>query len=144
MNRLESWIDDHAGTAWSGQSELWVDPMGNDAAVSDATLSVGADGILYTWAYKGAEQTGELRRSGEALCWKDSWHQPQRVALTLIPGQGSLVAAEYSYPAGTGPEWRWRIRLSERPDGALVLQMTNIAPWGEEARAVRTVVRMLE
>ena len=26
-------------------------------------------------------------------------------------------------------------------DGTLVLQMTNIAPWGEEARAVRTVVR---
>lgn len=27
-------------------------------------------------------------------------------------------------------------------DGALVLQMTNITPWGEEGRAVRTVLRI--
>ncbi|MEJ2534371.1 MAG: hypothetical protein P8008_02595 [Gammaproteobacteria bacterium] len=121
-----------------------MDPMGNDAEVSDASLIVRTDEIVYAWAHEGAEQSGVLRWSGEAVYWEDSWHQPQRVALTLIPSQGSLVAAEYSYPAGTGPEWRWRIRLSERPDGALVLQMTNIAPWGEEARAVRTVVRMLE
>jgi hypothetical protein len=29
--------------------------------------------------------------------------------------------------------------LSERPSGELVLQMTNVAPWGEEQRAVRMV-----
>ena len=144
MNEFQSWVGDHQGTALSGKSELWTDPMGNEAEVSDATLSVGADEIVYTWAYKGAEQSGELRWNGEALHWKDSWHQPEGVALALVSGHGSLIAAEYSYSAGTGPDWHWRIKLAERPDGTLVLQMTNIAPWGEEARAVRTVVRASE
>ena len=141
MNKFHSWVDDHQDTTWSGESELWVDPMGNDAEVSNATLSVGADEIVYTWVYKGAEQSGELRWNGEALQWQDSWHQPQGVALTAVPGHGSVLAAEYSYSAGNGPDWHWRIKLAERPDGALVLQMTNIAPWGEEGRAVRIVVR---
>jgi hypothetical protein len=141
MKGFQGWVGDHQDTTWSGQSELWVDPAGNDADVSDATLSVGADEISYTWVYKGAEQSGEFRWTGEALQWKDSWHQPAGVTLAPVPGHGSLIAAEYSYSGGTGPDWRWRIKLAERPDGTLVLQMTNIAPWGEEARAVRTVLR---
>ena len=141
MGKLQSWIADHKGTTWSGESELWVDPSGNDAAVSDATLRVGAEELVYTWFYEGAEQSGELRWSGDAVQWKDSWHQPEGVVLTAVAGHGSLLAAEYSYAAGSGPDWHWRIKLAERPDGSLVLQMTNIAPWGEEARAVRTVVR---
>lgn len=144
MDQFRSWIGKHLGTTWSGESELWIDPMGNEVEVSGATLDVVADGIAYTWAYNGNEQSGELRWNGEGLQWKDSWHQPETVALALVPGHGSLVAAEYSYAAGTGPDWHWRIKLAERPDGALVLQMTNIAPWGEEARAVRTVVRVSE
>lgn len=142
MNPFQSWLDGHEDSRWSGRSELWIDPAGNDAQLSDATLSVDADGIVYTWTYQGAEQSGELRRDGEALFWQDSFHQPEGVALTPVPGHGSLVAAEYRYSAGGGPDWHWRIKLAERPDGALVLQMTNIAPWGEEARAVRTVVRV--
>ena len=141
MSEFQSWVDDHQGTNWSGESELWTDPTGNEAEVSDATLRVSADEIAYTWAYKGAEQSGELRWNGETLQWKDSWHQPEGVTLTFVSGHGSLIAAEHGYSAGTGPDWHWRIKLAERPDGTLVLQMTNIAPWGEEARAVRTVVR---
>ncbi len=144
MNDFRSWVDGHEDTSWSGQSELWTDPAGNDGEVSDATLRIGNHEIVYTWAYKGSEQTGEIRWSGEGLQWKDSWHQPEGVALTRVAGHGSLIAAEYSYAAGEGPDWHWRIKLAERPDGTLVLQMTNIAPWGEEARAVRTVVRMSE
>ena len=144
MKGFQSWVSDHKGTTWSGESELWVDPTGNNAEISGATLSVGDDEIVYTWTYKGVEQSGELRWNGEVLQWKDSWHQAEGVDLALVSGHGSLIAAEYSYPAGTGPDWHWRIKLAERPDGTLVLQMTNIAPWGEEARAVRTVVRMSE
>ena len=41
---------------------------------------------------------------------------------------------------GPQAEWRWRIGLSVRePSGELVLQMTNVAPWGEETRAVRMI-----
>jgi hypothetical protein len=39
---------------------------------------------------------------------------------------------------GPDADWGWRTALSLRtPTDELVLQMTNIAPWGEEARAVR-------
>ncbi len=144
MNGFQSWLSDHKDTSWSGKSELWVDPTGNNAEISDATLSVSDDGIVYTWVYKEVEQSGEFRWSGETLQWKDSWHQAEGVELTVVSGHGSLIAAEYSYPAGAGPDWHWRIKIAERPDGTLVLQMTNIAPWGEEARAVRTVVRVSE
>ena len=141
MNEFQSWIAGHQDTTWSGKSELWIDPLGDDAEISDATLSVVADGIVYAWAYRDAAQSGELRWIGSALQWKDSWHQPDGVTMTLVPGHGSLIAAEYSYAAGAGPDWCWRIKLAQRPDGTVVMQMTNIAPWGEEARAVRTVVR---
>ncbi|MEM6513976.1 MAG: hypothetical protein AAF660_13265 [Pseudomonadota bacterium] len=143
MDGLQSWVGNHLDTTWSGESELWVDPT-SDAETSAATLNVGSDKIGYTWVYKGTDQSGELRWSEETLQWKDSWHQPEGVALTLVTGHGSLFAAEYSYPVGTGPDWHWRIKLAERPDGSLVLQMTNIASWGEEAQAVRTVVRRSE
>ena len=50
----------------------------------------------------------------------------------------ALFTVQGTYGAGEGPDWGWRSQLSVRPLGAgqLVLQMTNIAPWGEETRAV--------
>ena len=142
MEELAAWASEHRDTDWLGTSELWIDPMGNDVEVSNATLHVDAGALVYTWAHDGAEQQGELRWNGDVLLWRDSWHQPTGVALVPVPGHGSLVAAEYAYSAGAGPDWHWRIKLAERPDGALVLQMTNIAPWGEEGRAVRTILRI--
>ena len=40
-------------------------------------------------------------------------------------------------------EWKgWRINpCHQEPSDEWVLQMTNIAPWGEEARAVRMVCK---
>jgi len=42
-------------------------------------------------------------------------------------------------PAGEGPPWGWRVAVAHRPSGELVLQMTNIKPWGEDGRAVRMI-----
>lgn len=137
MNELEAWLANHAQSRWTGESELWIDPLGNEGLTSAATMSIEGGGVTYTWLYEGAGKQGELLWDGETLTWKDSWHQPEPVALSPALGHGSLVAAEYSYAAGSGPDWHWRIKLVERPDATVVLQMTNIAPWGEEARAVR-------
>ena len=117
MQSMNSWVETHQDSEWSGGSELWLDPAGNDAETSDATLQVEADHIVYTWSFRGAPHTGELRWSDGGLSWKDSWHQPEFVPLTPVPAHGSLVAGAYSYPAGEGPDWHWRLKLSQRPDG---------------------------
>ncbi len=140
MSDIQSWANEHPGGARSGSSELWVDPTGNDAETSDATLQVGADGIRYAWSYRGKPQAGEFHWHDDGVTWQDSWHQPEAVQLSPVTGHGALHAAEYSYPAGTGPDWHWRIKLAARPDGSSVVQMVNIAPWSEEARAVRLVL----
>ena len=55
-----------------------------------------------------------------------------------MPSTWALATVQYTYMEN----WGWRINLCFRePTGELVLQMTNIAPWGEEARAVRMVCK---
>ena len=51
----------HAGSEWSGSSELWIDPLGNDTESSDATVRIAPDGLLYTWAFRGEPQRGRSR-----------------------------------------------------------------------------------
>jgi len=137
---LGAWIDQHAGAEWSGPAELWIDPTGNEALTSGSRLRVVEDGIEYTWSFRGEKQLGRIRLHDGVLRWQDSWHQPDGVDLEPVKGHGALMAGEYSYPAGAGPDWHWRIKLVVRPDDTPVLQMINIAPWGEEARAVRMVL----
>lgn len=55
----------------------------------------------------------------------------------LIPGVYSLLKILMMFHLALS--WGWQSKLSERPDGTLVLQMTNFAPWGEEGRAARMV-----
>lgn len=139
MSEFQAWLEANTGTERSGTNELWLDPTGNEALHSDGTLKVESDGIVYTWSYKGTPHTGKLRVS-DGLTWTDSWHQPEVVQLEAVRDHGALVAGEYSYPTGAGPDWHWRVKLVQRPDDTWVLQMTNIASWGEEVRAVRLLL----
>lgn len=133
-----------AGTEWHGTAELWVDPSGDQASTSDATLTVDGAGIAYTWAYEGKAQAGRLESVGTGVRWQDTWHQAEPVHCAPTGTGRGLFSVEYAYAAGSGPDWHWRIVLARRPDDTLVLQMTNIAPWGEEARAVRMVLARKE
>jgi hypothetical protein len=139
--RLDAFLAEQAGSAWSGPAELWLDPAGYDVERSDARLRVEADGIEYEWAWRGAAQRGVFAVTPDGLTWRDSWHQGDVVSLRPEGDTLAIFAVEYAYPAGDGPDWHWRMRLSQRPDGELVLQMTNVPPWGEEARAVRMVLQ---
>jgi hypothetical protein len=123
-----------AGTEWKGNAELWLDPEGNTVFRSQCTLRIQADAIDYTWSHEDQNQQGRLAVSESGANWVDSWHQPDRAACAHVPRAG-LFTVQHTY----GPGWGWRTTLSERPDGDLVLQMTNLAPWGEEGRAVRMV-----
>jgi hypothetical protein len=58
-----------------------------------------------------------------------------------VPGSWALVDVAGTYAAGAD-RWGWRVHVSVRPTGELVLQMTNVCPWGEDGRAVRMVARV--
>lgn len=128
------------GTQWKGTSELWMDPLGNEVSESKAILRVGPEHITYNWSHEGTTHTGEFRLDESGISWKDSFHQPGPVSCELIKRQIGIFTVQYTYKAGSGPNWHWRMKLSQRPDDTLVLQMTNITPWGEEGRAVRMIM----
>jgi hypothetical protein len=129
-------FDSLAGTRWSGTNELWLDPLGNTALTSDATLSIEEKTITYTWEYEGKPQTGALT-FGDTIRWHDTFHMPQGTVCTPIAGAWGLWQVFLEWSMGGGPSWGWRIGLFEREGERLVMQMTVIKPSGEEGRAVR-------
>jgi hypothetical protein len=125
-------------THWTGAAELWLDPLGDEAQRSDCTITVEADGIRYTWSYQGEAQEGRVVLDDTGADFTDTWHQKEPLRFTPVTDARGLFHVEGRY--GPDADWGWRILLSHRtPTGELVLQMTNVAPWGEEARAVRMV-----
>ena len=154
-------LSDLDGTKWTGSCELWLDPLGNEAICSDATLSVEGQTVHYTWSHEGKDHQGRLTLTDDGLeftdTWHqlavdprashhpgleftDTWHQPEVMACPRIDGARGLFQAEGTY--GPDNDWGWRLGVFSRtPSGELVVQMTNITPWGEEARAVRIVGR---
>jgi hypothetical protein len=130
----------HVGTEWVGKGELWLDPLGDDVTRYECTLRVEREAVRYTWQYEGKTHEGAFVLGDASARWSDSWHQPSAVECAVVGDAWGLLALHSTYEAPGGPPWGWRTVLSERPTGELVLQMTNIAPWGEEARAVRMVL----
>ena len=135
----KKWFSKYQGTEWAGTGELWLDPEGNKGESFACSLVFETDVLHYTWSYEGQTQKGSFTfNEGEAI-WTDSWHQPKPTKCVDVPNAWGLFTVEYSYDMPSSPSWDWRSKLSERPNGELVLQMTNIAPWGEEGRAVRMI-----
>lgn len=131
-------LSDLQGTHWTGSAELWLDPLGNDVQRCDCTLSVEAGVVRYTWSHEGKAHAGSVTLRADGADFTDTWHQPEPMPCRLVADGLGLFQVEGRY--GPEADWRWRIGLSLRaPSGELVLQMTNIAPWGEEGRAVRMV-----
>ncbi len=131
------WIDKLAGTTWSGKGELWIDPNGNDAILYDCKLNIEANAIFYSWIYENETRQGRFTFNDKGAVWVDSWHQPNSVQCVHANDSWSIFNISNTYEVPNNPDWGWQSKLSERPDGSLVLQMTNIAPWGEDSRAVR-------
>ncbi|MEO1132487.1 MAG: hypothetical protein AAFX40_07245, partial [Cyanobacteria bacterium J06639_1] len=133
-----------AGRSWNGIAELWTDPAGNEAEVSDCAFIVESARLLYTWEWEGERQTGQFQLLPQHAIWTDSWHQSKPTDCVYVSNTSAFFTIEYSYPGVSSSDWRWRILLSQRPDDTVVLQMTNIAPWGEEMRAVRMLFTTME
>ncbi|MCH6258460.1 hypothetical protein MLD52_18005 [Puniceicoccaceae bacterium K14] len=136
-------LQKHVDTEWQGQSELWTDPLGNDVSISECKLKFTTEALHYTWSFEDKEENGLFTFSNGQIKWHDSWHQPETVDCRKFDTKWGIIVFEYKYPASPGPDWGWRIKLSQRPDESLVIQMTNIAPWGEEGRAVRMILKKL-
>jgi hypothetical protein len=126
-------------TRWNGDAELWLDPLGDQAVRSACSARVGPSILEYTWQHEGQPQTGKLVLGEGGADFTDTFHSSSAMSCACVPGSRALVDVQGSY--GPDADWGWRITVSLRaPTGELVLQMTNIAPWGEEVRAVRMVM----
>jgi hypothetical protein len=137
-------LSDLVGSRWRGTAELWLDPVGNMAHTSECTLSVEPTGLSYSWQHEGKDHRGTIALDAGGGTFTDTFHAPQAMRFGPVSPTTALIDLLGSYDAGEGPPWGWRLIVSLRPpwEGApesLVLQMTNITPWGEEARAVRMV-----
>ena len=131
-------LSDLHGTRWMGTAELWLDPLGDDVTRSDCTISVDTHTVRYTWSHEGEAHEGSITLSDDGAEFTDSWHQPEPMTCLRLPDAGGLFQVQGEH--GPQSAWRWRTGLSLRtPTDELVLQMTNVAPWGEEARAVRMI-----
>ncbi len=132
-------IKELAGSAWTGKAELWLDPLGNESVVSDCTMAIDEAGVTYTWSHDGKPHRGGLKVREGGADFTDTFHSPTSMSCDEVPSLPGLLAVAGTYAAGDGPPWRWRTTLSVRPSGELVLQMTNVTPWGEDGRAVRMI-----
>ena len=134
-------LADLDGSRFAGIAELWLDPTGDQVERSDFTLAVDGTTVSYTRSHDGKGQSGSIAVVGESAEFVDTFHSPEAMKCEAVSGARGLFQLEGRY--GPDSDWGWRIGLSFRtPTGELVLQMTNIAPWGEEARAVRMVRRL--
>lgn len=139
-NRPMNSLSDLAGTRWIGTAELWLDPLGDAVLRSDCTISLEADVVRYTWSHEGESHEGSITLGDDSAQFTDTWHQPQPMTCRRLADARGLFQVQGAY--GPESDWGWRTGLSHRtPTGELVLQMTNVAPWGEEARAVRMVCK---
>jgi hypothetical protein len=130
-----------AGTRWTGKGVLWFGgPTHDDPNPFEGTLDIDAGKVSYTWFADGKPQQGTLTLGERGVTWIDSWHQPKAVELSPVPGAWGLLALQYTFAVPKSPDWGWKIVLAQRPKDELVLQMTNVFPWGEETRAWRLVV----
>jgi hypothetical protein len=128
------------GTEWVGEGALWLDPLGDEARRYRCTMHIDEEAVRYTWEHEGKTREGVFTLQGQGARWSDTWHQPRAVDCRDRSGAWGLLALRSTYPGG-GADWGWATTLSSRPSGEMVLQMTNIAPWGEETRAVRMVLQ---
>ena len=116
-------------------------PLQNEAITSDCSITIGANAIDYVWSYEGKPHAGKLALRDGGAEFSDSWHSPAAMPMKAAADTWALVDVHGTYAAGDGPPWGWRIYLSHRPTDELVLQMTNINPWGEDGRAVRMICK---
>ncbi len=133
---------------WAGTSELhlsWL-PQGENILKSATALTITSDRhntfatLRYTWTHEEEEQDGMLLISADGMggCtagWSDSWHQ-SRTVMPLSGEAKAKINLKGFYKVEGHPDWSWRIQILLN-GSALILEMFNVSPEGEEEWAVR-------
>jgi hypothetical protein len=133
---------------WKGVKKLWLtpkDPMRESDTKLQVVKVVEGKFLLmhYNWDFEGAYQDGMLLVGYEEkpnkveIVWADSWHMRDAIMTCIgqVEKDGSIYARG-SYPAPTGPDWGWSIRLKLIDEDQWQLQMENITPAGAAMLAV--------
>jgi Protein of unknown function (DUF1579) len=137
---------------WAGTYRLWFEP---GAPISEApqrgTIRSVLDGRFllheYEWRFDDKIRTGialygyHLDEARWECAWVDSFHCGSSILFSQTAGvvDPAHLAVLGSYGDGQtppGPRWGWRTEIEQPDDDTLVIVMTNIAPDGEEAKAV--------
>jgi hypothetical protein len=133
-------LEEVDGSSWVGACELWLDPFGNDVVRSDCSLSIDGSKLAYQWSHEGKSQQGSITLDEQGAQFTDTFHATEPMHCRALTDARGLFQVLGVY--GPDSDWGWRIGASIRsPTGELVVQMTNIAPWGEEVRAVRMTLK---
>jgi hypothetical protein len=154
MNTMKEMLSACRGGLFVGTNLLWLEGAAAPALESPARaeLEVLAPGKLircsYTWTFEGQTQHGSMvvawntRAERASAGWVDSFHQSSHVMqLEGVLEDGGAVAVSGSYPAPSGPDWGWRIRLESPTADELLVLMDNVSPDGLAEPAVRIDLR---
>ena len=123
-------------TAWTGLCETWCDPQGNEVSESNCILEMNksATELKYKWEHQGKEQEGKITINPDGgATFVDSMHTNNT---PLILAELPNTRAMHSFEGVYNEIWGWRVIMAMRGTdptvhGDLVVQMTNISPWGE-------------
>lgn len=142
--QIPPWLHSLSGTAWTGNSGLWMDPtQAGFTSEATATVRLVANGVAaaieYTWSFEGAKHEGILvagaNDDGTAeASWIDSFHMSDAfmVSKGRVEASGAINVLG-AYAAPEGPDWGWRTVIEKLGDTAWCVRMYNITPDGDEA-----------
>jgi [ribosomal protein S5]-alanine N-acetyltransferase len=139
---------------WTGSNRLWTAPPPVAPAVCATALAVTpvAGGkflaFAYAWSFEGAAQEGLIVLGNDndagtaSAAFVDSFHMSGEVMhCTGSVDAGGAVSVLGHYAAPPGPDWGWRIAVSQAGKSDLRIAMYNISPDGTEYPAVQADYR---
>lgn len=120
-------FDESRQGLWTGTKALWFDKP--EAEESEASLTLEANSLHYTWSFRGEPQSGSLSFKGPnpslEATWQDSWHSPEKATMHGYFEKGELKLFG-TFAGGKDTTWGWKIDLDLRDPRFVQLRMYNV------------------